>query len=60
VHEVLITDRIAFFTGCRLVGQNGNALGIQNEQSEDHPYIFLCGPPRRPWAELWKEHRDFG
>ncbi|MGA8044346.1 MAG: glycosyltransferase family 39 protein [Terracidiphilus sp.] len=50
----------AIFTGCRLAGHNGNAEGIQNEESKYHPDIFVCGPPRRPWAELWKEHQDFG
>jgi hypothetical protein len=48
------------FTGCRLAGHNGNSLGIRNEESRDHPDIFVCGPPRKPWAELWKEHQDFG
>jgi hypothetical protein len=48
------------FTGCRLAGHNGNAEGVHNEESEDHPDIFLCGPPRKPWAEVWKEHKDFG
>jgi hypothetical protein len=50
----------SIFTGCRLAGHNGNSLGIRNEESEDHPDIFVCGPPRKPWAELWKEHQDFG
>jgi hypothetical protein len=50
----------AIFTGCRLAGRNGNGEGVKNEESEDHPDIFLCGPPRKPWAELWMEHRDFG
>jgi hypothetical protein len=50
----------AIFTGCRLAGHNGNAEGVHNEESQDHPDIFVCGPPRKPWAELWKEHRDFG
>ena len=48
------------FTGCRLAGHNGNSLGIHNEESDDHPDIFVCGPPRKPWAEVWKEHQDFG
>ncbi|HTW50092.1 MAG TPA: glycosyltransferase family 39 protein [Acidobacteriaceae bacterium] len=48
------------FTNCRLAGHNGNSLGVRNEESMDHPWIFLCGPPRKPWAEVWKEHRDFG
>ena len=50
----------AIFTGCRLAGHNGNAEGIGNEESEYHPDIFVCGPPRLAWPELWKEHRDFG
>ncbi len=50
----------AIFTGCRLAGHNGNAEGVRNEESQDHPDIFVCGPPRKPWADLWKEHRDFG
>jgi hypothetical protein len=48
------------FTNCRVAGHNGNAQGIRNEESEDHPWIFLCGPPRQPWAEVWKEHKNFG
>jgi Dolichyl-phosphate-mannose-protein mannosyltransferase len=50
----------SIFTGCRLAGHNGNAEGIRNEESEDHPDIFVCGPPRQPWPVLWKEHQDFG
>jgi hypothetical protein len=48
------------FTGCRLAGHNGNSEGIKNEESLDHPDIFVCGPPREPWADFWKEHQDFG
>jgi hypothetical protein len=48
------------FTGCRLAGHDGNSLGVKNEESKYHPDIFVCGPPRKPWAELWKEHQDFG
>ncbi len=50
----------SIFTGCRLAGHNGNALGVPNEESQSHPDIFVCGPPRKPWAELWQEHKDFG
>jgi hypothetical protein len=50
----------AIFTSCRLAGHNGNAEGLKNEESEDHPDIFVCGPPRMPWVELWMEHQDFG
>jgi len=48
------------FTNCRLAGHNGNSEGVHNEESIDHPDIFLCGPPRKPWQELWQNVRDFG
>ena len=48
------------FTSCRLAGHNGNSLGVRNEESEDHPDIFLCGPPRLPWPQFWKEIQHFG
>ncbi len=48
------------FTGCRLAGHNGNSQGIKNEESEYHPDIFVCGPPRKPWPEFWKDYQAFG
>jgi hypothetical protein len=50
----------SIFTGCRWVAHNGNSEGVRNEESQYHPDIFLCGPPRIPWAQLWKAHKDFG
>jgi hypothetical protein len=48
------------FSGCRLAGHNGNPYGIKNEESEDHPDIFVCGGPRLSWPEFWKEYQAFG
>jgi len=48
------------FVSCHLAGHNGNSLGVKNEESEDHPDIFVCGPPRLPWPEFWKKYQDFG
>ena len=48
------------FSACRLAGHNGNPYGVANEESEDHPDIFVCGPPLRPWPEFWKDHQRFG
>jgi hypothetical protein len=50
----------SIFTNCRLAGHNINSEGLQNEESQYHPDIFVCGPPRLPWPELWKDHQDFG
>jgi len=48
------------FTSCRVAGHNGNTLGVHNEESESHPDIFVCGGPRLPWPEFWKEYQAFG
>jgi hypothetical protein len=43
-----------------VAGHNGNSEGVRNEESQFHPDIFVCGSPRMPWAELWKESLTFG
>jgi 4-amino-4-deoxy-L-arabinose transferase-like glycosyltransferase len=51
-------DRL--FESCRLAGHDGNPYGIENEESSYHPDIFVCGPPRKPWAEFWIDFQGFG
>jgi len=48
------------FTNCRVAGHVVNPLGLRNEESEDHPDIFVCGPPRLPWPEFWRHFQRFG
>jgi Dolichyl-phosphate-mannose-protein mannosyltransferase len=48
------------FTSCRLAGHIVNSLGVHNEETEDHPDIFVCGEPRKPWSEFWKDFQRFG
>ncbi|HEY6339648.1 MAG TPA: glycosyltransferase family 39 protein [Candidatus Sulfotelmatobacter sp.] len=48
------------FTACLLAGHNGNPYGVKNEESEDHPDIFVCGPPRKPWPQFWDDEQRFG
>lgn len=48
------------FTSCRLAGHNGNLYGVQNEESKDHPDIFVCGGPRQTWPEFWNDYQAFG
>ena len=49
-----------FFETCDLAGRITNRHGVQNEETRDHPQVFLCRGPRRPWPELWDELRSFG
>lgn len=48
------------FTSCRLASHYTNSEGVDNEESRYHPDIFVCGPPRVPWAEFWQTHQRFG
>jgi hypothetical protein len=48
------------FTSCRLAGHNGNSEVVKNEESQDHPDIFVCGGPQLPWPEFWKKYQSFG
>jgi hypothetical protein len=48
------------FQRCEAVGRVTNAYGMPNEESRDHPTIFLCGPPHTPWPQIWEGLRSFG
>jgi len=48
------------FTDCRLAGHNSNPDGVENEESREHPDIFVCGGPRMSWPEFWKNFQNFG
>jgi hypothetical protein len=49
-----------YFQDCQVAGVNGNQEGVVNEESRDHPYIFVCGPPTKPWPEFWANFQHFG
>lgn len=51
-------DQLLF--DCRLAGHTNNAWSVRNEESMDHPDIFVCGRPRGPISELWKSGPEFG
>ena len=48
------------YTSCRVAGHNRNSLGVENEESRDHPDIFVCGGPKLPWPEFWADFLAYG
>jgi hypothetical protein len=48
------------FESCELAAHNTNAYGVQNEESRDHPDIFLCRRMRIPWYKFWPLFQRFG
>ena len=45
---------------CELAGHNGNPYGVVNEESRDHPDIFVCRNVHVAWPEFWKAIQYFG
>ncbi len=48
------------FSSCRLAGHTPNPYGVKNEETGDHPDIYVCGPPKAGWPEFWKDFRYYG
>ena len=48
------------FGPCRLSGHTWNSYGVKNEETEDHPDIWVCGPPKEGWPVFWSDFRYYG
>ncbi len=48
------------FQFCRLAGHTWNRYRVKNEETEEHPDIYVCGPPKQGWPEFWKDFRYYG
>jgi dolichyl-phosphate-mannose-protein mannosyltransferase len=48
------------FQSCRLAGHTPNPYNVSNEETHDHPDIYVCGPPKEGWPEFWKDFRYYG
>ncbi|MBZ5544140.1 MAG: glycosyltransferase family 39 protein [Acidobacteriia bacterium] len=48
------------FESCALAGHNTNRYGVKNEETTEHPDIFVCRGLRQPWPEFWAHFKYFG
>ncbi len=48
------------FEACDLAGHTSNRYGVKNEETRDHPDIFVCRRLRLSWPDFWKRFRSFG
>ena len=48
------------FESCELAGHITNRYSVRNEETTDHPDIFLCRHLRQSWSEFWKNFRRYG
>lgn len=48
------------FSDCDVAWHVTNTYGVKNEETTEHPDIFLCRGTNMPWALLWERMRSFG
>jgi len=48
------------FGPCRVAARVWNRYRVPNEETSDHPYIYVCGPPLAGWPAFWSGFRHFG
>ena len=53
-------DLEPLFQSVTLAGKTPVVAGVQNEETRDHPDIFLCRGLRQPWSKVWPAIRSFG
>jgi len=54
------SDVHRLFASCELAGHNTNSFGVENEESRNHPNIFICRQMRIPWYKFWPLFQRFG
>ena len=47
------------FESCRLAGNTPNPYGTKDEETGDHPDIYVCAPPKG-WPEFWNAFGYYG
>jgi hypothetical protein len=48
------------FESCVLAGHVTNRYGVRNEETTQHPDLFVCRRLRQPWPVFWKQFRYYG
>ena len=48
------------FSSCQVAGHTPNPYAIENEETKDHPDIYICRGLRQSWPDFWKDFRYYG
>lgn len=48
------------FASCQIAGHTPNPYGIHNEETSDHPDIYVCRGLRQSWPDFWKDFQYYG
>jgi hypothetical protein len=48
------------FKACELAGHTPNPYGIENEETRDHPDIYVCRGLIQTWPDFWSDFQYYG
>jgi hypothetical protein len=48
------------FQSCELAGHTPHIDDVRNEETEDHPDIFVCRGVKESWPDFWKDFHYYG
>ena len=48
------------FASCQIAGHTPNPYNIHNEETSDHPDIYVCRGLRQTWPDFWKDFQYYG
>jgi hypothetical protein len=48
------------FTSCQLVAHVWNRYGIENEETRDHPDLYVCRGLKKSWPVFWRDFQYYG
>jgi 4-amino-4-deoxy-L-arabinose transferase-like glycosyltransferase len=48
------------FGSCYVAAISWNRFAVRNEETVEHPNIFVCRALKKPWPEFWGNYRHFG
>jgi len=48
------------FSTCQLAGHTWNRYSVENEETRDHPDIYVCRGLRQSWPDFWKDFHYYG
>ncbi len=48
------------FESCQLAAHTWNRYGVENEETQEHPDIFVCRGLRGSWPAFWSKFRYYG
>jgi 4-amino-4-deoxy-L-arabinose transferase-like glycosyltransferase len=48
------------FSSCQVAAHSWNRYDVENEETKDHPNMYVCRGMKQSWPEFWSDFQYFG